>query len=847
MRVKYILHIGDTDYELREDDLANWGETSCSYKREDYGGVVRSFTSKFEFVNRAKELLMAEYLANRFNGQAKLSILTQNDNFSFDEQFSCQLDFSTIEWEGYKLKLSCIDDSLAALIKAEKGTKYEFEVGKDIESDKTMVFQRIPMQESVTYEFTQGDPVGKGSAISVEIPNGGTPWMGVVGDEVYVNGVLHWNDDQTDEANAYILRATQRVKVRMSYTIKLRSYSRIPGGRLIVNVKDDQSDVARAVVDESDDSGPFIDCIGTDRRPFSFRGEFPDLYTLKAHYPSPIRGWEAIVNGDDVYIAGDVEDPENIYGTVIGWKNSGLSAEKYYARTFSGVKTVTLNAGEMLYIGSELSGRSDESDNIVIIGSSFKFEWTAQGNAVTVPVMTPENIGRTLLNRIAGNSRNISVVCEGDRRLSQTYVMAAESIRGISGAKLYTSFNEFCEWMSVVFGYVYSIENPEQSPFKYIRECGLYIDQCHISDFMDEPYAGPVKTDQICYIERIGLFVYEGLDSDDPNDEQDIEEGRHELYRIFPGSENYNGANGHPRTDTLFKMPAIDPVNPDKLYYFNPIPEGEEDNEQYYSPNVYHFDASAIGQDMQTVRFFHRSELFGTDDKRVFRNVRDLKYSVDTSVIYSSIEVGYNKQDYNSVNGRDEFNFNNTYSTGCSVSDKKLSLISKYRADSYGIEFAAQERGKDSTDSSSDKDVFFAYCVQDGHYIKPGNPQSISGVLSGNVFNGVFSPRHCINANAGLIGLQADNLLLSFASTTGNANAVIGGESVIEDVQLGQSFATNGIIEFATDEIEDVPVNRLVEVTNDGITYQGYLKEVDVKYAREEAAKYKLIVKSIIL
>lgn len=841
MRIKYILHISGIDYELHEDDLANWDEISCSYKREDYGGVVRSFTSKFEFVNRAKELLMAEYLANRFAATAKLSILTQNDNFTFDEQFSCQLDFSTIEWEDYKLKLSSIDDSLAATIKAEKGTKYEFEVGKDIKSDAQMIFDRLPMKESATYEFTQGDDVGDAGALNVTIPNGKTPWMGVVNSEVAVNGLVYWKDDQTDEEDAYLLKAVNPVNITIRYKYKVRAYTCISGAKLVLKVRNDVSEQARPITDEKDDSGPNITGIGNPITDSNFMGYYPDLVTLYTYHKNPSYGEYAVV-GEYVYRAGDIEDPESIYNTKIGWTETGVLASEEFGREYSGVKHVSLNTGDMLYIAGLLPNGT-ESAQMIFDKSEFKFEWMARGDKIAIPVMNPENVARTLLNKIADGKVNVEVECSGDSRMSQTYLMAAESIRGIDGAKLYTSFNDFCEWMSVVFGSVYSIGDPVPSKYKYIKECGLYDTRSGniTGDFVNTPYTGNVNIDRIAYIEIFGVFAYDAID---PDDTQSIEEGRHEYHRVFPGSEEYNGTDGHPRTDTLFRIKEIHATN---LYWFPEVP-ANNDNLQYYAPMLFHFDADSIGKDTQTVRFFHRSSLFSADNgKRVFENVRDLKYSVDTSVIYSSVEIGYNKQDYNSVNGRDEFNFNNTYSTGCTASDKKLSLISKYRADSYGVEFAAQERGKDTTDSSGDKDVFFVYCVPDGSYVKPDTSTSISGVISTGVFNGRVSPMACINANAGLIGLQADDMKLTYASTTGNADAVVNYVAMTADITLGQSFATNGMIEFTTDQIEDVPVNQLTEVVNDGVIYQGYLKEVDIKFAREEAAKYKLIVKSIIL
>ncbi len=43
---------------------------------------------------------------------------------------------------------------------------------------------------------------------------------------------------------------------------------------------------------------------------------------------------------------------------------------------------------------------------------------------------------------------------EFDARLNKTYLLAAESVRAIADAKIYTTFNDFCDWMETVFGYV---------------------------------------------------------------------------------------------------------------------------------------------------------------------------------------------------------------------------------------------------------------------------------------------------------------------------------------------------------------------------------------------------------
>lgn len=95
------------------------------------------------------------------------------------------------------------------------------------------------------------------------------------------------------------------------------------------------------------------------------------------------------------------------------------------------------------------------------------------------------------------------------------------------------------------------------------------------------------------------------------------------------------------------------------------------------------------------VTFVHRDALF--QDKQV-KDLKDdtvdLNYNVSSSMIYSRLKVGYDKQDYDSVNGRDEFHFTNEYTTGITLTENAKELISPYRADAYGIEFLAAKEAK---------------------------------------------------------------------------------------------------------------------------------------------------------
>lgn len=48
--------INGISYEAT-DDLKNWDDFGISQKRSNYDGVIRSFSTQFEFVNRSYELL----------------------------------------------------------------------------------------------------------------------------------------------------------------------------------------------------------------------------------------------------------------------------------------------------------------------------------------------------------------------------------------------------------------------------------------------------------------------------------------------------------------------------------------------------------------------------------------------------------------------------------------------------------------------------------------------------------------------------------------------------------------------------------------------------------------------
>lgn len=257
---------------------------------------------------------------------------------------------------------------------------------------------------------------------------------------------------------------------------------------------------------------------------------------------------------------------------------------------------------------------------------------------------------------------------------------------------------------------------------------------------------------------------------------------------------------------------------------------------------------STDGEVIHKLDFLHRNEIFGSSEVVEIEECREFDYTIDVSLIHNAISVGYNKQDYETECGRDEWNFTNNYTTDIVVKNADLSLISKYRADCYGIEFLAQKRTRDTTDDKSDSSVFFAHCKYEisGPHLVIDRSVTVTGVLSDTVFNGEYSPRRCVEANAGYIAAMGVPVELMFASGDGNTEVEIDGQKESADLTLESQIFTCGRIEFETDHV-DFPSdpNTLIKVSHSGITYTGFIKEAKIKYAKAQAAEYDIIVKDM--
>lgn len=667
--------VGGYTYDVT-DDLVNWDDVELAYKRDNYDGVVRSFSTKFEFANKAYSLLVSQWEGNYLASSASIVYYKRNNSWLWSEVFRCSLDFSTFSYNGTTCSINAVDSSLAALIKAKKGTQYEWAVSGMKEEDP-LRYDRLLMRNHVEWTLT-----------GTEEENDG--------------GNYTTNSYEFDSRGAYfplpLYVANSEIAVRNSVEV-----SDVENGKF--------STLSDAAI-------PFIKNTFSKEISFTIGINFPMLFlsvlsgeynrqTLRLCIVKSTPGQDE--NGGLTY------KNEIIYQFLI---DEGANDIEYTTSLFS------LSPGESLSLVYQFSSAgSYEIYSFSYISNRVTIDFMERDKPVDIDVVKPSTLLNRLLKSMNGGQAGITgVITSGvDERLDSTYILAAESVRGLENAKLYSSYTKFCEWMSAEFGFV----------------------------------------------------------------------------------------------------PVIDDAN-------------------------------------KTVTFAHRDSLFvASREKDLGDSCTDFEYEVDSSMIYSRVRVGYDKQDYDSVNGRDEFRFTNEYTTGVTLTDNSLELISPYRADAYGIEFLAAKRGEETTDDDSDTDVFFVGATLSANtggdaseheylytLIRGGN-YAVTGVISPEtMFNAMYSQRFMIAANAKYIGSSCSGL--EYASSDGNSDVSIGGISEKADITLPNRLFTVGKLSVTTGDM-DIPdsMDGSFDLVHNGTTYRGYLQDVSFNIGKGEDVKYTLIVWAI--
>lgn len=629
------------------NDLVNWDDVEMSFKRNDYDGVVRSFSTKFEFSGGAYSLLLREYQTNYLNSSATIVFYVRNNSWLLNEKFRCALDYSTFTYTDISCEINAVDDSLASLIKAKKGTQYEYLVS-ELKENEPLYYDRLQMSSEIkwlpTGETNDGYVTNtyEGNSV-IPLYIYGTP-------EIAIKDIVEVQDvpmptEITDIKDLWFFRNIQKGRAAGE-------------GDISVNINWDVNVLLTGIT-----------------------SEYSATLQLTQYY----RGAQ-----DTVFLQQLVPGQNNVQ---IKKKNYTIFREGRLVFRVNVTGSVTIKMDESIF-SLNFDEISKDKINIDIIK----------------PVTLLNRLLKSMNNEKAGLTGEISINPNNPDMENITYaqIVAAESVRGLDNAKIYTSYTKFSNWMSSVFGFV--------------------------------PVIGDNKV----------TFVHR---------------------------------------DILFQDKQVKDLKDDTV---------------------------------------------------------DLNYNVSSSMIYSRLKVGYDKQDYDSVNGRDEFHFTNEYTTGITLTENVKELISPYRADAYGIEFLVVKRGEDTTDNDSDSDIFFVGAELEGEKYKlVRSGYTISGVISpSTMFNAMYSQLYMIKANARYLAAFAEKL--SFASSDGNSDVEINGARETNDIALGNRLFTVGELSVETgDQETPSDLSGYIRIEKNGNVYKGYVKSVSYNHGKAKPVKYSLIVKSV--
>lgn len=649
---------GQTTQYDATDELTNWADVSLSYKRDGLSGVVRSFSTEFIFAGVSRDAMVAAYIADGVRSVASVQF-KQRDAvaYTYATLFTCALDFSTFRYDSLTCSINAIDNSIAGKLKAQGSQKYQWAVSSL--TGRNVTYHHLPMLNSVN-------------------------WV-VMGDY----------NDQTDEEFGHF----GTVLNQPTYTM--------------LTLGNTGSEIAVKGTCEFDDVSfkyGKTDHLETKVTPFFTAGVDMTAsveFLLQIGTPSLI-GYTISVF--DVVLAKLVQGEDSVTLSVLETADLKTGGTAHFTNDYP------LNAGDSLVLyllvtadQGTLSPKEQTKYQIFDSRLSVVYEATETRNDI-ITAIAPATLLQAILDKICGTGNVTGSTNVIDDRFTHTMLMAAESIRGLNGAQIYTSWNDFRDMMDAEFGCV----------------------------------------------------------------------------------------------------PVID-------------------------------------EDARTLIFKPRDAVFTGTIVKAFTadEVRDVEVRTAEDMLASKASIGYNKQDYNSVNGRDEWRWTAEYKTGIEVTENEVQLLSKYRGDAYGIEFLTITRAEQTTDKDADEDIFLADCDTVGGDYTMRIDVPVSGIIAENAMpNARYSQYYMAIANAFALGRLGSTL--TFTSIGGNNDAVVGGRAVTADISLvGYTHPLPVEVTFTTYLQDTFNWSGAVTLPHGGRTYKGWLKDVRFGLGHDKAVTYTLIVNQI--
>lgn len=278
-------------------------------------------------------------------------------------------------------------------------------------------------------------------------------------------------------------------------------------------------------------------------------------------------------------------------------------------------------------------------------------------------------------------------------------------------------------------------------------------------------------------------------------------------------------------------------------------------------------DAAGMNADEATKTVFIelRKWYFDTTDPIDLGVITNLKISVAKELIFNTLKIGYPEQDYDTVNGKNEFNNTSQFTTIITRITRELDMTSSARADGYGIEKLRMDYfNRDSVDSSSDNDVFVLNIEdeprEDGYYHlrrPPYNP--IKGVISPSTLFNIedLTPKRLLLTNGDYLhscinGFEGTDLIFQTTDKNAELSTTLNGVTIQENTNvhvenLGVAYFWPIQFEFDTkapvnlvEILADYP-NKCFKFTYNGNQYTGFNMKVGIAPNDNKTQQFTLL------
>ncbi|KIO75570.1 hypothetical protein TH53_19725 [Pedobacter lusitanus] len=245
-------------------------------------------------------------------------------------------------------------------------------------------------------------------------------------------------------------------------------------------------------------------------------------------------------------------------------------------------------------------------------------------------------------------------------------------------------------------------------------------------------------------------------------------------------------------------------------------------------------------------------------------NVKDFKLTAAESFVFNSVKIGYEDGNTDNKDGREEYNSGQIWAMPSTRIQKQQDWISPTRADQFGIEKLRLDYNiiKNTSDTSSDNDVFMVECFKDGDSYRPilGSSYShIEDLISkDSAYNLNLTPKKNLLRHAPYLRSMLDKLdtrYINFGS--GDKNTALltikDGVRVKENENIPiSSLSGKYFLPYIATFTAKLPVNSMwlidkmpfgyVSFTWNDVKLKGYILEISVDIAKNTEQEFKLLL-----